>query len=104
MGRGLVLVVFLFNDTATTEIYTYGHTLSLHDALPICLDQERRPVVRPDQDEVAPAQIGGGAIHGAQAGLAVERTLGSDGHFGRGGGRIVRHRVAAGSGGGTGPP
>src|SRR3546814_1109170 len=27
--------VFIFNDTATTEIYTYGHTLSLHDALPI---------------------------------------------------------------------
>src|SRR3546814_16433688 len=27
--------VFFFNDTATTEIYTYGHTLSLHDALPI---------------------------------------------------------------------
>src|SRR3546814_18621375 len=27
---------FLFlNDTATTEFYTYGHTLSLHDALPI---------------------------------------------------------------------
>src|SRR3546814_12227273 len=25
-----------FKDTATTEIYTYGHTLSLHDALPIC--------------------------------------------------------------------
>src|SRR3546814_17157049 len=31
-----VAVVFFFNDTATTEIYTYGHTLSLHDALPIC--------------------------------------------------------------------
>src|SRR3546814_15710972 len=29
-----VLVCF-FNDTATTEIYTYLHTLSLHDALPI---------------------------------------------------------------------
>src|SRR3546814_14220154 len=28
---------FFFNDTATTEIYTYGHTLSLHDALPIFL-------------------------------------------------------------------
>src|SRR3712207_6875494 len=27
-----MLVVFFFNDTATTEIYT----LSLHDALPIC--------------------------------------------------------------------
>src|SRR3712207_8049631 len=26
---------FFFNDTATTEIYT----LSLHDALPICLDR-----------------------------------------------------------------
>src|SRR3546814_11115988 len=31
----LVGVVFFFNDTATTEVYTYGHTLTLHDALPI---------------------------------------------------------------------
>jgi len=29
-------VFFFFNDTATTEIYT----LSLHDALPICLVRE----------------------------------------------------------------
>src|SRR3546814_12727347 len=29
------LYSFFFNDTATTEIYTYWHTLSLHDALPI---------------------------------------------------------------------
>src|SRR6184192_1384527 len=28
-------VVFFFNDTATTEIYTSIDTLSLHDALPI---------------------------------------------------------------------
>src|SRR3546814_11703151 len=28
-------LIFFFNDTATTEIYTYLHTLSLHDALPI---------------------------------------------------------------------
>src|SRR3546814_6694256 len=28
---------FFFNCTATTEIYTYWHTLSLHDALPIWL-------------------------------------------------------------------
>src|SRR3546814_10298279 len=27
---------FFVNDTATTDIYTYLHTLSLHDALPIC--------------------------------------------------------------------
>src|SRR3712207_8355444 len=33
-----VIVFFFFNDTATTEIYT----LSLHDALPICL-----PLARP---------------------------------------------------------
>src|SRR3546814_4022782 len=28
-------IYFFFNYTATTEIYTYLHTLSLHDALPI---------------------------------------------------------------------
>src|SRR5881392_3154429 len=28
------LVIFFFNDTATTEIYTTHNTLSLHDALP----------------------------------------------------------------------
>src|SRR5881227_3003666 len=28
------VVLFFFNDTATTEIYTTVHTLSLHDALP----------------------------------------------------------------------
>ena len=29
---------FFFNDTATTEIYT----LSLHDALPICIERAAR--------------------------------------------------------------
>src|SRR5215203_6396270 len=33
----LVCTFFFFNDTATTEIYT----LSLHDALPICLQRRR---------------------------------------------------------------
>src|SRR3546814_19289879 len=33
-----ICVVFI-NDTATTEIYTYAHTLSLHDALPILLEE-----------------------------------------------------------------
>src|SRR3546814_3515759 len=37
------MYVFLFNATATTEIYTYGHTLSLHDALPILRSQLRVP-------------------------------------------------------------
>src|SRR3546814_14671109 len=36
-------IVFFCNDTATTEIYTYLHTLSLHDALPIFrLPEEHR--------------------------------------------------------------
>src|SRR3546814_20201670 len=35
---------FFFNDTATTEIYTYGHTLSLHDALPISATSPTGPV------------------------------------------------------------
>src|SRR5215813_15508051 len=33
MSKLLGVFLFFFNDTATTEIYT----LSLHDALPICL-------------------------------------------------------------------
>src|SRR3546814_2652330 len=28
--------MYFFKDTATTEIYTYVHTRSPHDALPIC--------------------------------------------------------------------
>src|SRR3546814_19694896 len=28
------IIFFFFNDTATPQIYTYLHTLSLHDALP----------------------------------------------------------------------
>src|SRR3546814_3340504 len=30
-----MFMYFFFNDTATPEIYTYLHTLALHDALPI---------------------------------------------------------------------
>src|SRR3546814_13960975 len=51
-----MICFFFFNDTATTEIYTYFHTLSLHDALPISFADEREtrpaaphrpPAVRP---------------------------------------------------------
>src|SRR3712207_7006879 len=34
-----IIILFFFNDTATTEIYT----LSLHDALPIYHDEAARP-------------------------------------------------------------
>src|SRR3546814_18388784 len=33
-----IVLRFFVNDTATTEISTYCHSLSLHDALPISLD------------------------------------------------------------------
>src|SRR3546814_5607780 len=36
----MLLLFFCFNDPATTEIYTYCHTLSLHDALPIFVRRE----------------------------------------------------------------
>src|SRR5258708_22040716 len=47
MSKGKQRSAFFFNDTATTEIYT----LSLHDALPICLSGVRasgtaRPVAK----------------------------------------------------------
>src|SRR3546814_10591810 len=45
--------IFFFNDTATTEIYTYCHPLSLHDALPILRYPGR--VLAPG--ELIPAQV-----------------------------------------------
>src|SRR3546814_4046460 len=34
-------VYFFIQDPAAAEIYTYRHTLSLHDALPIFVDMQR---------------------------------------------------------------
>src|SRR3546814_18288459 len=43
MCLGVGVSGFFFKASATTEIYTYRHTLSLHDALPISvLDDLRR--------------------------------------------------------------
>src|SRR3546814_5132152 len=65
----LVIIVltsyFFFNDTATTEIYTYGHTLSLHDALPISsgpvrtcrIATDRSPERRTSRDESFPLPV-----------------------------------------------
>src|SRR3546814_2691573 len=40
-------VCFFFYDKATTEIYTFCHTLSLHDALPSSTASRAAIVVRP---------------------------------------------------------
>src|SRR5216110_3731342 len=42
---------FFFNDTATTEIYTSSHTLSLHDALPIYPERGHCCHCHPDRHE-----------------------------------------------------
>src|SRR3712207_9430954 len=48
-----ILIVFFFNDTATTEIYT----LSLHDALPISMpDVYNHPTIRSLAAALAPTR------------------------------------------------
>src|SRR3546814_17410703 len=56
--------VFFFNDTATPEIYTYLHTLSLHDALPICAFGLRGETQRGVGDEQGVFLFGGDDIRG----------------------------------------
>src|SRR2546427_7633932 len=51
----LTFFIFFFNDTATTEIYT----LSLHDALPICVSSWAAPVSC--SPPVTTRQSGGGS-------------------------------------------
>ena len=48
-----MLLIFFFNDTATTEIYT----LSLHDALPICLRAPQDVVVAAAAADAAAAVV-----------------------------------------------
>src|SRR3546814_2027831 len=50
---------FFFNATATTEIYTYCHALSLHDALPICRAGSRPALVRSGLERLARVGVGG---------------------------------------------
>src|SRR3546814_13953015 len=67
--ESLLYIVFFFNDTATTEIYTYGHTLSLHDALPIYLGGAPPPALH------RAARLGADAGHGV-FGHPVDAELG----------------------------
>src|SRR3546814_17927101 len=53
---GLSIVIYLlgfFHDTATTEVYTYYHTLSLHAALPIYAAGSASRIVSPDRSRGA---------------------------------------------------
>src|SRR5256885_2609676 len=60
-------VLFFFNDTATTEIYT----LSLHDALPICFTNAAQYLEKPSIDTAANQTVRCGALRVA---LSMERS------------------------------
>src|SRR3546814_2374371 len=64
----MAMLFFCFHDTATTDIYTYLHTLSLHDSLPISDGR----TARGRDAQVADSAGGRHRVHGdARAGLRV---------------------------------
>src|SRR3712207_7944213 len=73
----MYFIIFFFNDTATTEIYT----LSLHDALPICLrvPQVQRPGEEPGRVD-REVQLG---VERDLAGPLQERQRGQHGQADR---------------------
>src|SRR5213596_4272574 len=93
-------IVFFFNDTATTEIYTRPYTLSLHDALPISargprpLDSQRRAGHR-EREPPHPAEPrarAAGDGHLADHRLSRRHRLRRPSQYG---GRPPRHHVRA---------
>src|SRR3712207_8874166 len=64
-------IIFFFNDTATTEIYT----LSLHDALPIWSPAGCRPlVVLRGLDDLGEHAAGRGGVHKRNSRVADARA------------------------------
>src|SRR6187431_2999341 len=58
------LPFFFFNDTATTEIYTTVHTLSLHDALPISAKLVANLITTAGANRVMTLDLHAGQIQG----------------------------------------
>src|SRR5213076_2020374 len=81
MNRLLYLSYFFFTDTAPTEIYTVGNTLSLHDALPISWDHlargvdRRPPPLRVPGTHPAPRAFPDRRVHGGGAARRLDRRL-----------------------------
>src|SRR3546814_18188297 len=73
----MTATLFMFNGRATVAIYTYGHTLALHDALPISVtDLGHRRVqspgcVSPGCVSQVAAQLGGELRLGVRRGVVV---------------------------------
>src|SRR3546814_16222278 len=72
--------MFDCNETATTEIYTYRHTLSLHDDLPILATVEKIPVL--NINELA-QQLRMNHLTGERVSLTIVQK-GNDAHQGVG--------------------
>src|SRR3546814_18204130 len=82
----ILFFVFFFNDPATTDIYTYRYTLSLHDALPIF----PRGISTSLDASGAGGSAGHGAVYDCRGGRSRARAAGGPGR--RGGGAAVRGR------------
>src|SRR3546814_10974260 len=67
---GFLVHFLFFIDTATTESYTYCHTLPLPDALPICLYRRPDGDGRPRCDPPRAAGIAGRDRRGARNRMA----------------------------------
>src|SRR3546814_16766932 len=65
-----------FNSSATTEIYTYCHTLSLHDALPIFPDRIRRVIDQATIDHRGP-EFG---VLGREVLAGIKKVFKTEGH------------------------
>ena len=79
VGGGGGVVVFLFNDTATTEIYT----LSLHDALPICRHENRSIKRAGELPQQEMGRIKSGALPQREIGILKSEGVAATGerHF-----------------------
>src|SRR2546430_9580488 len=72
-------MLFFFNDTATTEIYT----LSLHDALPISRTKAKAPARRKAKATAKPVTVERLLLHGLRAPAGSQEAFYRDG-LGRG--------------------
>ena len=66
-------MLFRSNDTATTEIYTGIHTLSLHDALLISVLAERAKAQAAGADGIVMKPLDNSKLKAALAGIRAAR-------------------------------
>src|SRR3546814_6825649 len=69
-----IVLLFFFEDSSTTEIYTYLHTLSLHDALPISAELDELRTLRDDSRRLVAELQGRYARETGVAALKVRRS------------------------------